>query len=139
MATAASIGYGSRFEIESSDSPGVWTALAEVSNITPPSDVIDVIDVTNMDSPNATREFILGLNDPGECSFEMNFVPGSASDATLQAIRNARVRKNCRIQWPNGVYWTFTGLLTGYEPDAPADGAMTATVTFKVTGSYVTT
>lgn len=139
MATGALIGYGSTIQVESADSPGVWTSIAEVKSITPPSDTIDVLDATNMDSPNATREFILGLNDPGECSFEMNFIPGSNADDTIQAIRAARVARNIRIAWANGIYWTFTGILTAYEPDAPFDDVMTATVTFKVTGSYVTT
>lgn len=95
-ATEAMIGYGSKFEI-STDNGVSWDAIAEVYDITPPSDTIDVIDATHMQSPNATREFILGLNDPGECSFEMNFIPGSNADETIQAVRNARERVQCRI------------------------------------------
>lgn len=135
-ATNAMIGYGSLFEI-STDNGVSWDEIAEVYDITPPSDTIDVIDATHMQSPNATREFILGLNDPGECSFEMNFIPGSNADETIQAVRNARERVKCRITWPNNVTWTFDGILTGYEPAAPTDDRMTATVTFKVTGSYI--
>lgn len=59
-------------------------------NITPPSDSVAVVDVTNMDSPNATKEFILGLNDPGEAKFSINFISGGAGDAKLQAVRAAR-------------------------------------------------
>lgn len=137
-ATGARIGYGSKFYIESDDSPGVYTELAEVNHITPPSDKIDVIDATHMSSPNATREFILGLNDPGECSFDMNFIPGSAADDRIQEVREARAVVSCRIRFPNAVTWTFDGILTGYEPAVPTADKMTATVTFKVTGSYVT-
>jgi len=96
-----------------------------------------VIDATHMQSPNSTREFILGLNDPGECSFEMNFIPGSTADALLQQVKADREAVSCRITFPNTVTWTFTGLLTGYEPAVPTEDKMTATVTFKVTGSYV--
>ncbi|WP_075216080.1 phage tail tube protein [Mongoliimonas terrestris] len=137
MATEAMIGHGSLFEI-STDNGTTWEPIAEVTDITPPSDNIDVIDATHMQSPGATREFILGLNDPGEASFEMNFIPGSDADDTIQAVRAARERVKCRITWPNDVTWTFDGILTGYEPAAPTDDKMTATVTFKVTGSYVT-
>lgn len=134
--TEAMIGYGSRLAIKATGDSD-FVELAEVYDITPPSDSVDVIDATHMQSPNATREFILGLNDPGECSFEMNFIPGSDADAKIQAVRAARERVQCQITFPNGQTWTFSGILTGYEPAAPTDDRMTATVTFKVTGSYV--
>jgi hypothetical protein len=135
MATAVTIGYGASFEV-STDGGSVYTELAEIINITPPSDSLDIIDATNMDSTNATREFIVGLNDPGECSLEMNFIPGSAADQKIVQIRDARVAVYCKITFPNAVVWTFLGILTGYEPAIPVDDKMTATVTFKVTGSY---
>ena len=135
----AMIGYGSRFQLGDGASPiENFTDLAEVFNLTPPSDTADIIDVTHMQSPNRTREFIEGLIDPGECSFEMNFIPGSDADDAIQAWKLAGGRKNCRITWPNGVTWTFAGILTGYEPAAPTEDKMTATVTIKVTGSYIT-
>lgn len=139
MPTAVTIGHGSSFEIATADSPLDFVSISEVMSISPPSDTIDVIDATSMDSANATREFILGLNDPGECSFEMNFVPGSASDDLIQSVRQAREAVTCRITFPNTVRWTFLGILTGYEPAVPFDDKMTATVTFKVTGSYAVT
>ncbi|MDX0251150.1 histidine kinase [Sinorhizobium meliloti] len=136
--TQASIGYGSFFHV-SQDNGATWIELAEVYDITPPSDTVDVVDATHMQSPNRTREFISGLSDPGEASFEMNFVPGSASDAKIREIRVSGERVKCRITFPNAVAWTFSGLVTGYEPAVPTDDKMTATVTFKVTGSYVST
>jgi len=136
--TDAAIGYGSVFDV-STDGGSTWTVIAEVFNITPPSDTVDVVDATHMGSPNRTREFILGLQDPGEASFEMNFVPGSASDTFIQARKAAGVKVKCRITFPNAVIWTFDGLLTNYAPAAPLEDKMTATVTFKVTGSYVAT
>lgn len=136
--TEAMIGYGSKFAVGDGADPEVFTDIAEVYDITPPSDTMDVIDATHMQSPDATREFILGLRDPGECSFEMNFIPGGSGDTAIQEWRTARERRTCRITFPNSVTWTFSGLLTGYEPAAPTDDKMTATVTIKVTGSYVT-
>ncbi|MEW9808598.1 phage tail tube protein [Mesorhizobium sp. ZMM04-5] len=136
--TDAAIGYGSVFEV-STNGGSSWTEIAEVFSITPPSDTVDVIDATHMASPNRTREFVLGLQDPGEASFEMNFVPGSASDAYIQARKAAGVAVKCRITFPNATIWTFDGLLTGYVPAVPNDDKMSATVTFKVTGSYVAT
>lgn len=135
--TQAAIGYGSLFAV-STDNGATYVDLAEVNEITPPSSTFDMVDATHMQSPNSDREFIIGLNDPGEASFEMNFVPGSAADLKIQSIKAARARIKCRITFPNGVTWTFSGLLMTYEPVVPTDDKMTASVTFKVSGSTVT-
>jgi len=135
--TQARIGYGSKFSV-SQDGGLSYSDIAEVTNITPPSNTLDLIDATHMQSPNRTREFIAGLNDPGECSFEINFIPGSSTDVLLKSIIDAGVSVKCKITFPNAVTWTFDGVANGYEPDIPTDDKMTATVTFKVTGSYTT-
>lgn len=138
-ASDAQLGYGSVFEIVNENSPNQYTALAEVFNITPPSATLDIIDVTHMQSPNRTREFISGLIDPGESGFEMNFIPGSTSDDRLHEILNLPVgvsrRRSCRISYPNGHTHTFDAELMTYEPAVPTDDKMTATVTWKVTGA----
>jgi len=134
----AQLGYGSVFQIQNENSPNDYTDLAEVTSITPPSSSLDQIDVTHMQSPNRRREFISGLNDSGECSLDINFVPGNATDLRLFELLNLPIgvsrRRNLRISYPNGRTWSFQGELTAYEPSVPVDDKMSATVTFKVTG-----
>lgn len=141
--SAALLGYGSIFSIDDEDSPTNYTEIAEVKSITPPSEQIDMIDVTHMQSPDRRREFISGLVDGGEASFEMNFIPGNTADLRLNVLLSLPAgvsrRRSCRITYPNGVLQTFNGELTGYEKSVPFDDAMTATVTFKVTGAVVNT
>lgn len=137
-ATEAMIGYGSRFSTESAPGSGIYLDFPEVTNITPPSDTIAMIDASHMQSPNKTREFISGMNDPGECKFSINFVPGTGADAKIQQIRAAKARVSNRITFPNGVAWTFDALLQNYTPSVPTEEKMTAEVSWKVTGSYVT-
>lgn len=132
----ASIGYGTFFHI-SQDAGSSWIEIAEVYDITPPSSTVDQIDVTHMQSPNRQREFIAGLSDPGSASFEMNFVPGSASDLKIQEIRGTGEQVLCRITFPNSVTWRFTGQVESYEPAVPTEDKMTASVSFKVSGSTV--
>lgn len=135
----AMLGYGSVFQVQAENSPDNFVDMAEVISITPPTFSLDQIDVTHMQSPNRNREFISGLNDPGECSFDMNFIPGNSADDRLFELLNlptgsTRTRA-CRISYPNGVTWSFNAELTGYEPTVPVDDKMTATVTFKVSGA----
>lgn len=135
--SGALLGYGSRMLLESLDSPSQFYDLGEVFNITPPSATADQIDVTHMQSPSRRREFISGLIDGGEASFEMNYIPGSMADDRLNAILDAdpdERRRTWRIIYPNSIVHTFDAELTGYEPSVPTDDKMTATVTLKVTG-----
>ena len=134
MATQADIGNGTKFQIEGA-TPGAYTDIAEVFDITPPNETTDVIDASHMASPD--REFIMGLTDPGETSFEMNFVPGSASEGLLLGVKATRAAHNFRILFKNGAQWTFAGLLVGYEPAVPNEDKMTCTVTIKLTGSVL--
>ena len=136
--TQASIGYGTVFDI-SRDNEATWITVGEVYDITPPNDTVDEVDATHMQSPNRTREFIPGLIDPGEASFEQNFVPGSPSDLLIAEIKTAGERVRCRITFPNGVTWKFSGWVSGYEPAVPTDDKMTATVTWRVTGPTIST
>jgi hypothetical protein len=137
MSTAL-LGYGSIFEIEDDNSPGLFVPMSEVISITPPSAKLDQIDVTHMTSPNRRREFISGLIDGGEVSFDMNFIPGNTSDDRLFQLLTLPVgssrSRNLRLSYPNGVTWSFAGELVGYEPTVKHDDKMTATVTFKVSG-----
>jgi hypothetical protein len=132
-ASNAMLGFGSVFQIVDDNSPDLYVDMSEVTSIKPPSAKLDQIDVTHMQSPGRRREFISGLIDGGEASFEMNFIPGSVSDLRLNTLLalpvGASRRRSCRISFPNGVTWTFDAELTGYTPAVPFD--------VKVTGALV--
>lgn len=134
-ASEAMSGYGTIFEVrDGPDTSDAFTELAEVTSITPPSASVDVIDVTHTQSPDSQREFVQGLTDPGECSLGLNFVPNSATTAFILAWRTSRERRDCRITFPDNTTWTFSGFVSGFEPDAPFDDKMSAALTIKVTG-----
>jgi predicted secreted protein len=142
-ASNAILGFGSSFSIENENSPNEYTELDEILSIDPPTAAVDQIDVTHMQSPNRRREFISGLIDGGEVAFEMNYIPGSASDSRLNELLDLPVgvsrRRNCKIVFPNHVVHTFDAELTEYKPSVPFDDKMTASVTFKVTGEITRT
>lgn len=123
----AMIGYGARVFAGSDE-------IAECSNITPPNFETDDVDVTHMQSPNRTREFIAGLTDPGEASFEINWVPSSATDILLLGLKTSGATVTWKFQWPNGTYWEFPGYVKGFEPSAATEDKMTATITIRVGG-----
>jgi len=137
----ALLGYGSKFLIGSDDVVPVYTEIQETRNITPPSYESDDVDVTHNSSPNRTRETIPGLSTPGACSFEMNFVPNSASELLLAGLRRSGEQRPCRIEFPTDpvVTWDFTASVKTIEISADTEDKMTATITMQVAGDYTAT
>jgi len=140
----ADIGYG--FEVDVEVSPGSgdmaslttgWFTLAETTEPTPPNSSNDVIDVTHSTSPNRTREFIQGLNDPGDMSLSMNYIPGSATDDFILDWRDSGERRKMRIRFLSGRRQSFNAFVTSYAPAIPIDDKMSADLTCKVAGSVL--
>lgn len=134
MESLAISGYDTAFAIHDGADPGVFQAIAEVMEITPPNQQSDDIEVTHYKSPNKKREFIQGLTDPGEMTFGINWIPSDATDVILQALKTSGAKRDMKITWPNGTTWTFNGYIKGFEPTAPIDDRMTATITVRVSG-----
>jgi len=141
--TAALIGYLAIFSVESTDSPGDYIELGEITDVTPPNAQVEQIDATHMQSPNRVREFIAGLTDFGDMSVGMNYIPSSATDDLILAWRTAGTTRSCRITYPSGSspapYDTFPGFITGYAPTIAIGEKMSATLTVKVAGAVVRT
>jgi predicted secreted protein len=131
MATDARIGHGTQFQMLDGS---VYTTVGEITTITPPALARDAVDATHTESPDGWREFIPGLKDAGEFSFEMNFEPGSTGTALILSTFSASTPASCRLVFPDATIWAFDAYCTGFAPAAPLDDKMTATATFKLTG-----
>ena len=114
-----------------------YTDIGEPFEITPPEQMDDEIEVTHFGSPDGVKEFIGGLTDPGECSFNINYVPGGATEELLLAAKATRKPRAFKFTWPNGVTWSFDLLIRGYQPTAPLNDRLTCQVTGRVSGSIV--
>lgn len=122
--TALSRGDGSSTE--------TFLAIAHVTNVGGPSTSRDTYDVTAHDSADGWREFVGGLKDGGEVSIDVNYHP--AEHDTLAADYADTDPRNYKVAFPDGSEWAFAALLTGFEPGAPHDGQLTASLGFKVSG-----
>jgi predicted secreted protein len=134
----AAIGYMTKYEIwDAGASPAAFVEVDEVFNVTPGEATADRIDVTHYQSPDRRREYISGLIDSGEASFEMNFVPGGESDLLVRDLFTSGDTVEHRITFPNGVRVTYDASIIGYSKSIPVDDRMTATVTVAVSGAEV--
>jgi len=124
------------------DGTGFVTALtdiAQVSSLSGPNLQAETIDVTTHDSPSAIREFVSGLIDPGEFTVGLVFDPNVATHIALYNDLVARTGQlSFALHFPTllAVSWGFEGQITGFGPiEAQPDGAVTTTVTIKISGA----
>lgn len=135
--TEVTIGYGHVLEIALASEPATFFYVREVFDVTPPADTDDTVEGTNMQSPGRRREYIPGLTDSGEASYEMNYIPGSATDKFLRSIRGKKLI--VRDTFANGVCILYSALRQSYETAVPVDDRKTATLSLKVSGEpYMT-
>lgn len=136
--TEALIGYGTEFWLD--NAAGTLTQLDEVLSVTPPNPQVSDVEATHMQSPNRRREYIAGLVEDGEGTFEFNYVAGGATDLLVQAAIADGVARSYKIVIPDGATgWEITGecIVKGWERAIPIDDRMTATLTVRFTGASV--
>src|SRR5262249_19761717 len=131
--TTALHGFGTLFKIRTATSPDVYTVVGEQTAIKPPKIKVDTVDASHEQSPNAWREFLAGMIDGGEMSVDLQWLPGGTGEQLM--LTGLRQLITCRIVYPDGSTSDYTALMTDFEPDAPMDDKLTATVTLKVSGA----
>jgi predicted secreted protein len=127
--------FGTTLGRESDMTPGTYIAVASITSLSPPGISRNAIDVTAHDSADGWMEFLPGLKDGGEVSFDINYQP-DVHDALLDDLSSNTVQ-SWQVTFPDGTPWTFDAFLTGFEPDAPYDDKLAASITLKVSGKPV--
>lgn len=114
--------------------------IAYISNMSGPGLSADTEDVTTHDSTGAWEEHVVTILRTGEVSLDIVYDPQeSTHDAStgLVAMLEARLPVGFEIVFPDTTSWAFAALVTGFEPSAPHDGALTAAVKLKITGAPI--
>lgn len=128
--------FGTTLKIGDGAEPEVFAAIAEVTNISGPGMSMDTVDITSHGSAGGWKEYAGGLLDGGEIKLELNFLPGNASQQSLNTAMAARAKKNFKLEFPDtpATTWSFAAFVTNFEPSAPVDGKLGASATLKITG-----
>lgn len=118
-----------------------YVAVAQVRDLTGPGLKQDTNEVTHRDG-NKWREFVGGLKDGGEVSFDVVYDPDLTTHAAGAAPGLAYMLMNGTVgdfqlafPDPSPTTCTFNALVTSFQPNAPMGDALTADVTLKITGS----
>lgn len=134
-ASLAKIAYGAKLEVETAPGSAVFTEILEIKSVNKPDASIDDVDVTHMSSPGLAKEFLAGMTDFGDISFDINWVPGGGTDQFIEAWRASGLVRATRLTYPGNVKDTFPAYVKGYSAGASSPGdALTGQLTLKVAG-----
>lgn len=128
--------FGAKLQYETA-TPGTYADIAGVRDIGGPAFSGDTVDVTTHDSPDRFREFLKTLMDAGEVSFDLVWDPeDAAGQKHLLDQMVVATSANYRIVFNTAAdkKWGFVAFVTGFEPNNPVEGEISASVKMKVTG-----
>ncbi|MES2706076.1 MAG: phage tail tube protein [Verrucomicrobiota bacterium] len=136
--------YGSALAVQYAQT-GSYTAIASVGDFTGPEISVETIDVTTHDSADHFNEFLAGMADGGEVSFDLVFNSAAAAHETLYNAVAARLLHNFQVQLPGftntagGGYFQFAGLFTKAGASFPVKDKIGMGMSIKVSGKPVFT
>ena len=115
--------------------------IAYIKSIGGPSLSLDVEDVTTHDFVEAWEEVVATVLRTGEVSLDIVYDPNHATHSTvagglLDYYETGKLAY-FDLEFVDTYHWRFPAYVTGYEPDAPVDGALTASVSLKITGKPI--
>jgi len=137
MSSSALQSQGMVIQISDAASPEVYTTIAEVMSIDGPGGSAAVIDVTDLSS--TAKEKRAGLQDEGQVSFDMNYLPTNTQHILLRPQRAGALVTNFRILFTDSpqTTWSFSALVLGFSISNAGDDVTKAAVTLEVTGAVV--
>lgn len=111
--------------------------IAQVQSISGASLALDTEDVTTHDSTEAWEEVVATVLRSGEITLDIVYDPAGATHSATAGLVDYKETKKLgffTLTFPNATVWSFPAYVTSFEPDAPHDGALTASVGLKITG-----
>jgi predicted secreted protein len=133
-------GFGTAVNLETSASPFVFDLIEEVQTVEFTGSKVDLVDVTNMQSPSAYREYLATLKDAGELQFTANFLPAASGQGLLQSAFESRAVQQWKVTLPSSLgEFDFAGIVTSIDHSLTFDKEAKLTVKVKITGPNVFT
>lgn len=125
------------------DLAGTYRNVAHVKALKGPGITVDVTDVTAHDSPQAYEELVATIIRTGEMTVDIWYDPGEVTIKYVNGLLGkmaAKTLEGFKILFNNDTVeasrttWIFNAWITGFEPDAPHDGALAASMKLKISG-----
>lgn len=115
------------------------TAIGGISSLSGPNLTAAAIDVTDLDS--TAKAFLAGVVDGGEVTMELHLSPDNATHAQMLTDIKAGTISTWHVEWTDSgdTIYSFSAFVTQFGVGGVVDGALTGSVTLKVTGTVTET
>lgn len=141
-ASVATIGFGATLKYHATPGTSTFTsvAFAELLDADFPTGTFDLVEVTHQASPNQYREFVVGLKDGPEHTFEGNYI-----EAEFEVLRAYwSTLRAWQVQWSSGSgaeRCYFDAWVRGVVATGPINDRQKTILTLKIQGpiTYATT
>lgn len=129
------IGYDDRLQFEMTPDAADWQDVEEVKDFPEFGDDFDIIDVTHHTSPQRRKQFISGLGDAAELTFEAHYIRGTVQDAVRAAKGTTR---NFRLIYKTDpeLVIVFPALVRAAKLTSPVNDSRKLMITLKPTGDF---
>jgi len=112
-----------------------FATISEIKSFSGPGGSATVIDTTDLQS--TAKEKRMGLQDEGQLSFEINYIPSDTEHAQLRTDRAEQTERNFQLVFTDDpvTTWDFAAFVTGFSVSGGVDDVVNASVTLELTGS----
>jgi len=113
--------------------------IGQITNISGPSMSLDTVDVTTHDQADAWEQVAPTILRSGTVTVDIVYDPDDTEHVAALANMVGKATAAFELQFPDSAYteYEFDAYVTGFTPTAPVDGALTASITLKITGEPV--
>lgn len=116
-----------------------YTPIVSVTNFGGLPLSVDTEDVTAHDSVGAWEEVVATIIRSGTLKLDINYDPDGATHAAATGLLyklNNQLLTHYQLDFPDAgaTRFSFVAYVTGFEPGAPVEGKLSATVSFKTDG-----
>ncbi|MFO7905800.1 MAG: phage tail tube protein [Pirellulaceae bacterium] len=135
MSSNALDAQGIELKIGDGEDPEEFTVIPEIKTFSGPGGSATVIDVTDLQS--AAKEKRMGLQDEGQLTFDINYIPADTEHAALRTARADQAETNFEMVFTDDpeTTWAFSAFVTGFSVSGGVDGVVEASVTLEITGA----
>ena len=129
---------GFTFKIGASgDSPASMTTISEIVSFQFFDGQAAEIDVTHLGS--TAKEFLMGLQDFGNASIEVNFLPDDPGQVEARAAKASRVIKDFIATFSDGTTATFSGFVLSAPISGGVDSKVDSSFAIRISGNVTIT
>lgn len=130
---------GTTLKIGNGATTEVFTAVGELRDVKGPTRSLGTEDVTHHGS--AAAEFVATVLDNGEVTFDMNYDPADTIHAQIIDDMEDRTLRKFELTYTDDgdAKAAFSAFITKFETDMKVKGALTASITLKISGAVVIT